>query len=259
MFWCCLAVEAVRRLKAAGTVPLRTVYLLFVPDEEVGGILGMLPFIKSPRFEAMNVGVVLDEGLASPSDTYTVFYGERKIWWLHITATGPTGHGSRFIPSVATEKLMRVCTKVLAFREEQRLELESKCACGKQLGDVTTMNLTALKAGVPVGDPAKADWALNVVPTEAIAGFDCRVPGAWCLCTVPVCTCVWMRLWLCRLPFSRQPLWIWKSSRPKWMSGWRRKRACLGSLCPEQSASASCCGQRVSACSFDDVLWFPSL
>lgn len=51
---------------------------------------------------------VLDEGLASPTDVFTVFYGERKIWWIHVTATGPTGHGSRFVEGVATEKLVRL-------------------------------------------------------------------------------------------------------------------------------------------------------
>jgi hypothetical protein len=35
-----------------------------------------------------------------------VFYGERKIWWIHVTARGPTGHGSRFVKDTATEKLV---------------------------------------------------------------------------------------------------------------------------------------------------------
>lgn len=43
----------------------------------------------------------------------------------------------------------------------------------KKLGDVTTINITALKAGVSV-DGGKTH-ALNVIPTEAIAGFDVRV------------------------------------------------------------------------------------
>ena len=35
-----------------------------------------------------------------------VFYGERKIWWIHVKATGPTGHGSRFVKNSAVEKLV---------------------------------------------------------------------------------------------------------------------------------------------------------
>mmetsp|Transcript_29011 Transcript_29011/g.37564 ORF Transcript_29011/g.37564 Transcript_29011/m.37564 type:complete len:255 (+) Transcript_29011:746-1510(+) len=46
----------------------------------------------------------------------------------------------------------------------------------KKLGDVTTINLTMLKSGVTT-DGGKT-WALNVIPTEAEAGFDLRItPG----------------------------------------------------------------------------------
>jgi hypothetical protein len=43
----------------------------------------------------------------------------------------------------------------------------------KKLGDVTTINLTVLKAGVS-SDGGKS-YAMNVIPTEAIAGFDVRI------------------------------------------------------------------------------------
>jgi aminoacylase len=41
-------------------------------------------------------------------------------------------------------------------------------------GDVTTLNLTVLKAGMST-DGGKT-FAFNVVPNEAEAGFDIRVP-----------------------------------------------------------------------------------
>lgn len=44
--------------------------------------------------------------MASPNDNYTVYYGERIPWWLQITCTGNTGHGSRFIEKTAGEKLV---------------------------------------------------------------------------------------------------------------------------------------------------------
>lgn len=37
-------------------------------------------FIATDTFAALRVGVALDEGLASPDDTYSVFYGERLPW-----------------------------------------------------------------------------------------------------------------------------------------------------------------------------------
>jgi aminoacylase len=43
----------------------------------------------------------------------------------------------------------------------------------RKLGDVTTINLTMLKSGVSV-DGGKT-YALNVIPNEAVAGFDVRI------------------------------------------------------------------------------------
>lgn len=162
--------EALAKLNTSGYTPVRTIYALFVPDEEVGGVRGMSMLLRHQLIKEMNPGLVLDEGLASPGDKYSVFYGERKVWWLKVRSTGAAGHGSRFIQGTAVEKLMRVANKILAFREEQRLALEASCGCGKQLGDFTTMNLTMLHAG----EPSREQY--NVIPVEAEAGFDCRIP-----------------------------------------------------------------------------------
>ena len=53
----------------------------------------MALFLNTDLFKSLNVGVALDEGLANPTDKFTVFYGERAVWWLRVTAEGPTGHG----------------------------------------------------------------------------------------------------------------------------------------------------------------------
>lgn len=37
-------------------------------------------FVKSPEFAALNVGFSLDEGVASPDESFGVYYGERTIW-----------------------------------------------------------------------------------------------------------------------------------------------------------------------------------
>jgi len=175
---CMQYLEAVRKLKEEGYAPTRTLYLTFVPDEEIGGLDGMAKFLESPSWEEMQpVALALDEGLANPGPAYTVFYGERLPWWLLVKATGNTGHGSRFIPDTALEKLVGVCSKALAFRREQEARLGHSGGCAhaqaKKLGDVTTINLTMLKSGVTT-DGGKT-WALNVIPTEAEAGFDLRI------------------------------------------------------------------------------------
>uniref|UniRef100_A0A8C2P593 N-acyl-aliphatic-L-amino acid amidohydrolase n=1 Tax=Capra hircus TaxID=9925 RepID=A0A8C2P593_CAPHI len=97
--------EAVRRLKAEGHHFPRTIHLTFVPDEEIGGHQGMELFVKRPEFQALRAGFALDEGLANPTDAFTVFYSERSPWWVRVTSTGKPGHGSRFIEDTAAEKL----------------------------------------------------------------------------------------------------------------------------------------------------------
>uniref|UniRef100_A0A8D0G1W9 N-acyl-aliphatic-L-amino acid amidohydrolase n=1 Tax=Sphenodon punctatus TaxID=8508 RepID=A0A8D0G1W9_SPHPU len=127
-------IEAIRRLKATGKHFSRTVHMSFVP------------------------------GLANPTDTFTVFYGEKCPWWIKVKAQGNPGHGSRFIENTAAEKLHRVITSLLAFREREKQRLKSEEHL--TLGDVTSLNLTLLEGGV----------SFNVVPSEMTASFDIRIP-----------------------------------------------------------------------------------
>ncbi|GAM17084.1 hypothetical protein SAMD00019534_002590 [Acytostelium subglobosum LB1] len=174
----CVAIqflEVAHRFIKSGKKFRRNLYLTYVPDEEIGASNGMEPFVKTDKFRELNVGMVIDEGLASPTEEFTVFYGERAPWWIHITAEGNTGHGSRFIEGTAVEKLMRTINKMMQFRQDQfDLLHKGHHECGKKLGDVTTLNLTVLKAGV--GEGPFPNYSYNVIPTVAEAGFDIRIP-----------------------------------------------------------------------------------
>jgi aminoacylase len=200
---CIQYIESIRKLNSINPKfkPQRTIHLTFVPDEEVGGS-GMQAFLSSTLYKSMpGIAIALDEGLASMDDTYSLFYGERLPWWVEVTATGKTGHGSRFIDSTAVEQIIGVTNRALAFRSEQRDLLHgtngaqqqhhadhSNCAhavaakrqrkmfelkdAGKiTLGDVTSLNITTLEAGVRVGDT----FAYNCVPPVAKATFDIRI------------------------------------------------------------------------------------
>ncbi|EDQ88478.1 uncharacterized protein MONBRDRAFT_32786 [Monosiga brevicollis MX1] len=156
--------EALRELRAAGASFARTIHLTFVPDEEIGGHDGMERFVEDPLFKELNIGVALDEGLASENDKFPVYYGERVPWWVTVKCTGQPGHGSRFLPKTAMERLVGVINKFLKFRGEQEAILLNDPT--KTLGDVTTVNLTMLNGGVQY----------NVIPAEAGAGFDMRIP-----------------------------------------------------------------------------------
>lgn len=161
----CLYMEAVRRMKAKGIQPLRTIYLTFVPDEEIGGALGMMKFVQTEEFKKMNVACAIDEGLANPTNAFTVFYGERAPWWVRVHCPGKPGHGSRFIEDNAAEKFRKVINSFLEFRAQEEKKLKGN-ACIK-LGEVTTVNLTNVQGG--------SLTQFNLVPTELCAGFDIRI------------------------------------------------------------------------------------
>jgi len=159
--------EAIRKLKSKGFQPLRSVHVSFVPDEEVGGYKGMNCFVKSPEFQKLNVGFAMDEGIASPDESYHVYYGERAIWQFRVTATGKTGHASIMFDDTAAEKIHHVMNRLLAIRNEQKALWKS--GPNVDLGDVTSINMTMLGGGLQP----------NVVPPELSAVFDIRITPNW--------------------------------------------------------------------------------
>lgn len=40
----------------------------------------MQSFVKTDEFRALNVGFSLDEGVASPTEAFDVYYAERSVW-----------------------------------------------------------------------------------------------------------------------------------------------------------------------------------
>ncbi|CAK7329058.1 unnamed protein product [Dovyalis caffra] len=161
--------EAIRRLKSSGFVPLRSVYLSFVPDEETGGHDGAEKFAASDTFNSLNVAIVLDEGLASPSENYKAFYAERCPWWLVIKATGAPGHGAKLYDNSAMENLFKSIESVRRYRASQ---FDLVKAGLKAEGEVISVNMVFLKAGTP----SPTGFVMNLQPSEAEAGFDIRVP-----------------------------------------------------------------------------------
>jgi len=176
---CMQYIEALRQIILNGYSPVRSIYLTFVPDEEIGGS-GMAAFLESTVYKSLpGIALALDEGLASTTNTMDVFYGERLPWWISVTAQGPTGHASRFIENTAVEQLLELTKKALAFRQGQKdqlgMSLHENCTHAlikkKKLGDVTSLNITTLQAGVPVGNT----FAYNCVSPQAKCSLDIRI------------------------------------------------------------------------------------
>ncbi|XP_065365133.1 aminoacylase-1-like [Calliphora vicina] len=154
---------AIRALKKNGTTMKRTVHVMFVPDEEIGGHLGMEAFVKTDDFKKLNVGFSLDEGIASENDIFKVYYAERSIWQIHFKISGQAGHGSLLLKNTVGEKLHSILNKMMEFREHESKRLESNP--NLTIGDVTTVNLTTLSGGVQS----------NVIPPFMQMGFDIRL------------------------------------------------------------------------------------
>ncbi|CAH0719842.1 unnamed protein product, partial [Brenthis ino] len=156
-------IEAIRRLKNKGLRFKRTIHLSFVPDEEKGGKNGMKNFVKSDYFKNLNVGFALDEGLASPDDSYIVYNGERSIWHINVICPGKSGHGSLLLPDNCGEKIRYIIDKFMDLRQESKNKLETDT--NLTIGDVTSINLTKLHGGIQN----------NVIPEKFTASFDLRL------------------------------------------------------------------------------------
>ncbi|XP_053949820.1 aminoacylase-1-like [Anastrepha ludens] len=162
----CVATQylaAIRALRKSGVTLKRTIHVIFVPDEEISGEMGMKALVKSPEFKKLNVGFCLDEGIASVNETFSLFYAERSLWHVHFIISGTAGHGSLLLKNTAGQKFHYILNKLMEFRkqEEDRLENDSSLT----IGDVTTINLTIVKGGVQS----------NVVPPTMEAIFDMRL------------------------------------------------------------------------------------
>ncbi|XP_053949830.1 aminoacylase-1A-like [Anastrepha ludens] len=154
---------AIRALKKSGAKFKRTIHISFIADEEMGGRFGMRPFVHTAEFKSLNVGFSLDEGLASPSEEFPVFFAERSVWRIYFQISGTAGHGSLLLKNTAGEKLHYIVNKMMGMREQELQKLENNPEF--TIGDVTTINLTRLGGGVQS----------NVVPPSLMVCFDVRL------------------------------------------------------------------------------------
>jgi acetylornithine deacetylase/succinyl-diaminopimelate desuccinylase-like protein len=176
-------------------VPLaRDVILLAEPDEEVGGTMGARWMIAN-HYAELDPEYVVDEGGLGSRDlfapgklVYGISIAEKKIVWLKVRAEGVAGHGSQPNDQNPNDRLVKALERLLGGRSADSLALRQE---PRSIVDVmranvgtlaenkftnaiqhSTIALTWLRSGV--GEPPK----INVIPSVAEAGLDCRVlPG----------------------------------------------------------------------------------
>lgn len=134
---------AIRLLKKDGITMKRTIVVMYVPDEEKGGKKGMAKFVDTPEFRKLNIGFSLDEGIASATEEYPVFYAERSIWHIQLKCRGTPGHGSLLHKGTAGEKLRFLVDKFMDMRRHEERKLENNPDL--YIGDVSTVNLTMIE------------------------------------------------------------------------------------------------------------------
>lgn len=127
---------AIRNFKRKQMTFKRTIHVVFVPNEEMGGNGGMADFVHTQEFRALNPGFSLDEGqtsiflsifiyqqiisfkgIASPTDSFNVYYAERCIWHIIFNINGNNGHGALLLKDTAPEKLRILLDRCYDYRD----------------------------------------------------------------------------------------------------------------------------------------------
>jgi len=103
----------------------RDVIFLAVADEEAEGT-GTDWFIANQRDLLRNAEFLINEGGENLLENGKVRYvgvdvGEKTTLWLHITAHGRPGHGSRPIPDSAPNRLIRALNRLLQYQTPLRV------------------------------------------------------------------------------------------------------------------------------------------
>lgn len=102
-------------------------------------------------------------GVASPDETFNIYYAERSIWHVEFTVPGQPGHGSLLLKNTAGEKVRNLLDRFIDYRNTQVKRLENDPEL--TIGDVTTLNLTMMNGGVQS----------NVIPPEFKVTVDIRL------------------------------------------------------------------------------------
>ncbi|KAI0989597.1 hypothetical protein GJ496_011206 [Pomphorhynchus laevis] len=161
-----IQIEAIRRLSQSGFIPKRNVYILLIPDEEVGGHLGMNQLVKSKFFTDHKIALALDEACPSPTNEYLIAIDERYPYWIDFQFTGRTGHGSLpNCPEFSSERFRTVFNMLYDLHKQNVIDINTPLDL-LQLGNIITANLTKMSGGIQT----------NIIPSELNATFDIRVP-----------------------------------------------------------------------------------
>jgi len=155
---------ALQKFKQTCGNPQRTVHLLLVPDEEIGGFTGTGELIKTEEFKKLNIGYILDEGISSGNKhKLLIKSSERKPLQIEVKSSGVSGHAANLHANNALNNLI-LFLKDLVKIQKKNHQASKQIPAGKLL----SINITSLKSEFN---------GLNVIPKQASATLDIRIPA----------------------------------------------------------------------------------
>ncbi|HZC46382.1 MAG TPA: M20/M25/M40 family metallo-hydrolase, partial [Candidatus Acidoferrum sp.] len=204
-----MALMTMLALKRNGVALRRGVELMVNPDEEAGGDNGATWMVNN-HWDALDPAFAFNEGgegvpdwLGLGGTTFLVAVAEKRVNWLHVTVRGKGGHGSVPRPDnpnlilinalhrlLETQPPIRI-TKIFADAMNSIAPLEPAPASfqlthldqpgvadAAMAGVLKPYNIQALMRDTISLTMLNAGVKVNVVPTIAEAGLDCRLlPG----------------------------------------------------------------------------------
>jgi succinyl-diaminopimelate desuccinylase len=153
------SIFAVKALKNLGIKPKRTITLAFVADEEQGSTYGIQHLIKQELFKKADLIVVPDSGNENGS---FIEIAEKSAIWFRIRTIGKQAHASR--PQTGLNA--------------HRVGMEYAVALDKLLHEKYPKKDEYFDPPESTIEPTKKDKnvdAVNIIPGEDIAYFDCRI------------------------------------------------------------------------------------
>jgi succinyl-diaminopimelate desuccinylase len=153
------SIYAMKALKQLGIKPKFTVGLAFVADEEQGSIYGIQHLLNKGIFKPNDLIVVPDSG--NPQGSF-IEVAEKSILWLKLRTLGKQTHGSR--PNDGLNA--------------HRIGMETALALDKMLHEKYNQKDPLFDVPTSTFEPTKKERnvdAVNVIPGEDIAYFDCRI------------------------------------------------------------------------------------
>jgi succinyl-diaminopimelate desuccinylase len=153
------SVFAVKALKRLGMTPKRTVALAFVADEEQGSTLGIQHLISKGLFGKDDLIIVPDSG---NHDGSFIEIAEKSILWFKIRTVGKQVHAS--LPNKGLNA--------------HRVGMQVALALDKMLHEKYAFKDDKFDVPESTFEPTKKDKnvdAVNIIPGEDTAYFDCRI------------------------------------------------------------------------------------